>query len=92
MLATPEQERRTLLRAPHVAALEAYRARLAARFGDVPHFDPHDGGDRASCLMLLETPGPCAGAIRFVSRDNPTATARNIARFCHAAGLDRRPG
>ncbi len=70
--------------------LEAYRASLASRFGDVPHFDPFDGGADAGCLLLLETPGPRADAVRFVSRDNPTATARNITRFCSAAGLDRR--
>ena len=78
------------LGAPHMLAPERYRAALAARHGIVPHFDPDDGGDAARVLLLLETPGPRGGAIRFVSRDNPTGTARNIARFCQAAGLARR--
>ena len=73
-----------------MASIESYRAALAIRHGDVPHFDPFDGGADAACLMLLETPGPRAGATRFVSRDNATATARNITCFCAAAGLDRR--
>lgn len=78
------------LGAPHMLALERYRAALAAMHGKVPHFDPHDGGDAARVLLLLETPGPRGDAVRFVSRDNPTGTARNIARFCETAGLARR--
>ena len=70
--------------------LELWRSGLAASAGAVPHFDPYDGGADAACLLLLETPGPRAGAIRFVSRDNPTATARNITRFCEAAQLKRQ--
>ena len=78
------------LDAPHMLVPERYRAGLAALHGNVPHFDPDDGGDDARVLLLLETPGPRAGPVRFVSRDNPTGTARNIARFCEAAGLARR--
>lgn len=75
------------------------------RSAPVPHFDPHDGGTLAEVLLLLETPGPGPGQgsgqgsghragqgpgpERFVSRDNPTGTARNITRFCAAAGLQR---
>ena len=76
------------LGAPHLAALESYRAGLAAA-RVVPHFDPDDGGDRARVLLLLETPGPRMGEIRIVSRDNPTGTARNITRFSAAARLRR---
>ncbi len=83
-------EKRRALAAPHMLALERYRTELVARHGSVPHFDPDDGGDAARVLLLLETPGPRGGTIRFVSRDNPTGTARNIARFCEAAGLARR--
>lgn len=89
MSADLEHKRREALTGAHMRVLEDYRASLAARHGDVPHFDPFDGGEAARCLLLLETPGPRAGAIRFVSRDNPTATARNITRFCEAAGLWR---
>ncbi len=78
------------LGASHMLAPERYRAELAALHGEVPHFDPDDGGDRACVLLLLETPGPRGGPVRFVSRDNPTGTARNIARFSEAAGLARR--
>ena len=77
------------LGAPHMLALQAYRARLAALHGYVPHFDPADGGNAARVLLLLETPGPRGGPVRFVSRDNPTGTARNIARFCGTAALAR---
>lgn len=78
-----------LLGAPHVAALERYRAALADAHGVVPHFDPDDGGERARVLLLLETPGPRMGVVRIVSRDNATGTARNIARLSAAAGLLR---
>ncbi len=77
------------LGAPHMQALQRYREELATLHGSVPHFDPDDGGDDARVLLLLETPGPRGGAVRFVSRDNPTGTARNLARFCEAAGLGR---
>ena len=77
------------LGAPHVAALERYRAALAEVHGVVPHFDPEDGGGEAGVLLLLETPGPRMGTVRIVSRDNATGTARNIARLSAAAGLSR---
>lgn len=77
------------LGAPHMLALERHRADLAALHGCVPHFDPDDGGEAARVLLLLETPGPRGGAIRFVSRDNPTGTAANIRRFTGEAGLAR---
>ncbi len=85
-----ERKRFEALGARHMVALERCRSQVAATWGDVPHFDPFDGGDEATCLLLLETPGPRAGAIRFVSRDNPTATARNLTRFCDMAGLPRQ--
>lgn len=72
-----------------LSALERFRAGLEAIHGTVPHFDPRDGGDRARVLLLLETPGPRGGPVRVVSRDNPTGTARNLTRFCAAAGLAR---
>lgn len=75
---------------PHVAALETFTRRLAARCGPTPHVDPLDGGVAARLLLLLETPGPGALPLRFVSRDNPTGTARNIRRFMTEAGIDRR--
>ncbi len=85
----PHTRRLAGLAAGHVATLEIYRATIAAHLGTVPHVDPLDGGDRATCLLLLETPGPRGDPVRFVSRDNAAGTARNITRFCQAAGLPR---
>lgn len=89
-LADPDllAQRVRMLGAPHVVALERLRAGLAPH-GPVPHFDPSDGGVRAGLLLLLETPGPGAAPLRFVSRDNPTGTAANLRRFCAAAALER---
>lgn len=68
-------------------ALERWRRSLAAAGRRVPGFDPADGGAAARLLILLETPGPDGPAI--VSRDNPTGTSRNLARFLAAAGIAR---
>ncbi len=84
------RDRSQALSAAHMVPLERYRAELEARHGPTPHCDPLDGGADAECLLLLETPGPRGDTVRFVSRDNATGTARNITRFCAAAGLDRR--
>lgn len=75
--------------APHVAALARHVEAMRARRGDVPDVDPADGGVEARLLLLLETPGPGAEPLRFVSRDNPTGTAANIRRFTAAAGIAR---
>ena len=72
-----------------VLALDRYAAALRLRHGAVPDVDPFDGGTDARLLLLLETPGPGAEPLRFVSRDNATGTAANIRRFTAAAGLDR---
>ncbi len=82
--------RAALLADPRFAALEAVSRDLAARFGPTPHVDPLDGGTGARLLLLLETPGPGAEPLRFVSRDNPTGTARNLRVFFDAAGIARR--
>lgn len=75
--------------APHVAALGRLVDALRARRGAVPDVDPADGGAEARLLLLLETPGPGAEPLRFVSRDNPTGTAANIRRFTAEAGIAR---
>ncbi len=79
-----------MLAMPHMRALAAFAAALRQSTGRaVPDADPLDGGIDARVLLLLETPGPGMGGDGFVSRDNPTGTARNIARFADAAGLPR---
>lgn len=40
-------------------------------------------------LFLLEPPGPKPPATGFVSRDNPSPTARNLRRFLAKAGIAR---
>lgn len=82
-------QRAALLDRPSMRPIEAFRHDIAARFGATPHADPLDGGTEAAVLILLETPGPGEAQPRFVSRDNPTGTARNLRRFSAAAGLPR---
>ena len=90
-LANPQiqSERIRALQAPHMTKLNAYVEGLRARKGDVPFFDPFDGGSGARLLLLLETPGRSAAAIRFTSRDNPTGTARTLRRMFDGSGIDR---
>jgi len=65
--------------------------------GEVPNFDPIDGGDRARALFLFEKPGPMTSVDRsgervgsgFVSRDNDDPTAEATFRFMQAAGIER---
>lgn len=75
---------------PHIAPLNRYAAALRARHGDVPRFDPLDGGIDARVLVLLETPGPASASTGTTSRDNPTGTARNLTRFLDALPLSRQ--
>ncbi len=58
----------------------------------VPDFDPLDGGTGARMLLLLEKPGPTVApptGSGFVSRDNPTETARAIREGMAAAAVPR---
>jgi hypothetical protein len=91
-LARPEdrERRAALLAGPSFAPLDAYCRDIAARFGPTPHVDPLDGGTDAHLLLLLETPRPRGAAPRFVSRDSPTGTARNLRRFLSTARIERR--
>lgn len=82
-------ERLAAVDRPPMRALNHFVVGLRERRGAVPWFDPFDGGTAARVLLLLETPGPGAAPLRFVSRDNATGTARNLWRFFDAAGLDR---
>jgi uracil-DNA glycosylase len=74
---------------PHVLPLMNVVRDLRARGLDVPNVDPNDGGVNARCLILMETPGPKSVASRFVSRDNPDPSARNLASALDAASLAR---
>ncbi len=75
--------------APHVRLLNERVDALRKVHGQVPYFDPHDGGLHASVLVLLETPGPSELTVRFVSRDNPSPTQKNLATFLREAAIPR---
>ncbi len=84
------EEWRQALSQPHILQFETWRRTLLIEGQSVPHFDPADGGIDARLLLLLETPGPGPERTRFVSRDNPSGTARNLRRYLDEAGIDRR--
>ena len=69
--------------------LEQWRRSLVDSGRRMPLFDPRDGGAAARLLILLETPDPGGAEERAVSRDNPTGTARNLARFLSDAAIAR---
>ena len=91
--------RRRMLMHPHVAPLTGYVENLRAMGrGEVPDFDPRDGGTAAQVLFLFEKPGPMtdpagrgarAGS-GFISRDNDDPTAEATFRFLQEADLPRR--
>ena len=90
--------RKQLLHQPHFAPLRDFAAALRrSGEGEVPDFDPLDGGVDARVLFLFEKPGPMTdpnwlGArlgSGFVSRDNDDDTAEAIFRFMQIAGLAR---
>ena len=90
--------RRAMLGAARMAPLVAHVAELRALgLGEVPDFDPRDGGAEAQILFLLDRPGAMSvvanGRARpgsgFVSRDNDDPTSAAIARFLDEAGILR---
>ncbi|OOY14417.1 uracil-DNA glycosylase [Thioclava sp. DLFJ4-1] len=90
-LSTPAARatRLAALDAPHMHRLNAYCRGLQNLSRDVPWFDPLDGGEDASVLILLERPARRGEHPRFVSRDNPSPTQRNLKRALDRAGLER---
>ncbi|HCQ59582.1 MAG TPA: uracil-DNA glycosylase [Sulfitobacter sp.] len=90
-LSTPAARaaRLAALDAPHMHRLNAYCRGLRDLSQDVPWFDPFDGGEHASVLILLERPARRGEHPRFVSRDNPSPTQRNLKRSLEQAGLKR---
>src|SRR4051794_4133338 len=81
--------RMTLLSQPHIAPLIQHALELRLNWGDVPFFDPFDGGTNARVLFLLEKPGPMASSSGFISRDNNDPTAEAVFRFMQEAGIPR---
>lgn len=92
------EARRAMLGLPHIAPLATYSAELRARrLGEVPEFDPLDGGVDATILFLFEKPGPMTtiGSVKkrrgsgFISRDNDDPTADATFDFMRRAGIPR---
>lgn len=91
--------RRSLLTSGRAKVLADYARGLRGMGrGEVPDFDPLDGGKGAKALFLFEKPGPMTSYDRsgkrvgsgFISRDNDDPTAEATFRFMEEAGLDRR--
>lgn len=84
-------KRMSMLREAHIAELTDYVVELReTNRGNVPNFDPIDGGVKAQILALMEKPGPIADKSSFISRDNNDETAANCFRFWNEAGISRR--
>lgn len=76
---------------PHIKPLADFVKTLRQLgYGEVPNFDPEDGGVDAKALFLLEKPGEKAIESGFVSRNNNDETAANIFRFMEEAGIPRK--
>jgi hypothetical protein len=72
--------------------LTSYAARLRER-GEVPEFDPCDGGTEAQLLFLFEKPGPMTSSQAgsgFIGRNNDDPTAEATFRFMQSAGIPRK--
>lgn len=100
-LRNPSIRRRRLemLTLPHIAPLTSYVHQLRDRgIGEVPYFDPMDGGINAKVLFLYEKPGPMTssdpGSKRagsgFISRNNDDPTAEATFHFMEKAGIPRK--
>ncbi len=89
------RRRRDMLGQSHAAPLASYAAKLReCGMGEVPEFDPFDGGIDARVLFLLEKPGPrtstAQGGSGFISRNNDDPTAEATFNFMQQAGIPRR--
>lgn len=88
------QRRRSMLRETHIAPLTMYTAKLRERgLGEVPEFDPFDGGVDAQVLFLFEKPGPMTsgkGGSGFISRNNNDPSAEATFDFMQRAGIPRK--
>lgn len=82
--------RRSELEKPHIKPLALFAECLRnENHGQVPDFDPWDGGTKAKVLFLFEKPGPKAFASGFVSRNNDDRTAENTFRFMEQVRIPR---
>lgn len=82
--------RRQLLDLPHIAPLKRYAENLRkSDLGEIPDFDPLDGGINAKALFLMEKPGPKAFVSGFISRDNNDETAAATFDFMLKANIPR---
>lgn len=88
------ERRRAMLTEPHIAPLNLYTAKLRQQgSGEVPEFDPFDGGIGAEILFLFEKPGPMTSDGRgsgFISRNNDDPTAEATFKFMQQAGIPRK--
>jgi uracil-DNA glycosylase len=88
------KRRRAMLDEPHIRPLTAYAAELRKRgHGEVPDFDPLDGGMNAQVLFLFEKPGSMTADGRgsgFISRNNDDPTAEATFEFMRKAALPRK--
>lgn len=83
------ERRRAML--PNIAPLTDYVADLRRRnLGEVPDFDPCDGGIDARVLFLFEKPGRKAAESGFISRNNADSTAEAILHFMREAHIPRK--
>ncbi len=84
------EKRKSLLTLPHIAPLTDYVHSLRKlNLGDIPYFDPWDGGVNAKILFLFEKPGPMASSSGFISRNNNDPTAENAFKFWQDAEISR---
>ncbi|MEO6119129.1 MAG: uracil-DNA glycosylase [Terriglobales bacterium] len=95
-LKNPEvrKRRHAMLDRPHMAPLNAYVNSLRrCNLGEVPDFDPLDGGIHARILFLFEKPGPMTAGGRgsgLISRNNDDPTAEACFRFMAKAKIARK--
>lgn len=85
--------RMRMLDETHIQPLTEFVHRIRAAEeldGEVPYFDPMDGGVNARCIWILEAPGANAVASGFISRNNPDETAKNLFLLYQEAGIPRQ--
>ena len=85
------KKRFALLNKPHILPLITFVNKIRQKLcpWHVPYFDPSDGGIKAQCLFVFESPGPKAVVSGFISRDNPDETAKNFFELNNDVSLPR---